>query len=55
MFRSLTLDPWLGSTLYVASAGGLVDASGELTDEATRDRLRQYLTGFSAFVQQKRG
>ena len=53
VFRALSVVPWFGSNLYVASAGSLVDGTGELTDEATRERLRQYLAGFSAFVAQE--
>ena len=50
VFRALGLRPWFGQALYVGGAGGVFDAAGALTDDATRGRLRKYLEGFAAFV-----
>jgi hypothetical protein len=34
----------------VSRAGDQFDADGNLTDESTRERLREFLAGFAAFV-----
>ena len=50
VFLALGLRPRFGPALYVGGAGGVFDAAGALTDDATRGRLRKYLEGFAAFV-----
>jgi hypothetical protein len=42
--------PWFGQLLYVGSAGKVFDAGGKLVDDAIRQRLRKYMAGFVAFV-----
>lgn len=48
--RTLGMRPWFGQSLYVGRAGAVFDASGRLTDEAMRKRLRGYMQGFVDFV-----
>lgn len=48
--RTLHMRPWYGSSLYVSDAGNLFDASGVLTDNATRERLKTFLAGYAAFL-----
>lgn len=50
VLRTLGASHWSGGRLMVSRAGQLVDASGELTDEATREQLRKFLAGFAAFA-----
>jgi len=50
VLRTLGMRPWFGQLLYVGSAGKVFDASGKLTDAAIRQRLRNYMEGFVAFV-----
>src|SRR3989441_13321961 len=53
LFRTLGMQPWFGTILYVSGADKVFDASGRLLDEQIRERLRMYMTGFAAFVQQR--
>lgn len=41
---------WNGGRLMVSRAGQAFDAEGRLTDEATRERLRTFITAFAAFA-----
>lgn len=50
VFRTLGLEPWFGSLLYVGGAGALFDDEGNLTDAETRDRVAKYVAGFAEFV-----
>jgi chromate reductase, NAD(P)H dehydrogenase (quinone) len=50
VIRTLGMRPWFGQSLYVSRAGAVFDASGRLTDEATRKRLRGFMQGFVEFV-----
>lgn len=51
ILRYLGTRPWFGGRLLVSRANTLFDAQGQLTDEKTRDQLRQFLRGFIAFTQ----
>ena len=53
VFRTLGADLWSGR-LLVSRAGGLIDANGEVTDPATRDNIRKFVTGFVAYVQKRK-
>ena len=48
VLRTLRTRPWLEGRLMVSRAGGVFDATGTLTDDATRDKLREFLAGFAA-------
>jgi NAD(P)H-dependent FMN reductase len=50
VLRTLGTRPWFGQQLYVASAGKVFDATGELVDAQIRARLADYLRGFAAFM-----
>ena len=50
VLRTLGARTWSGGKMMVSRAGGVFDASGELTDEAVRTQLQKYLAGFAAFI-----
>ena len=50
VLRTLGTKPWFGGRLMVSRAQSEFDASGAMTDEATRERLRQLVQGFAAFA-----
>ena len=49
--RTLGTRPWFGTKLMVTKAGSVFDADGKLVDEAIEKRLRTFVEGFVAFVQ----
>jgi chromate reductase, NAD(P)H dehydrogenase (quinone) len=51
IFRTLGMRPWFGQLLYVGRAHTIFDATGKLADDAIRARLRNYVRGFTAFVE----
>lgn len=50
VLRTLGTRAWFGGRLMASRAGTLFDDEGNLTDEATRQRLADFLAGFVAFV-----
>jgi chromate reductase, NAD(P)H dehydrogenase (quinone) len=50
VLRTLGTDFWAGGRIMVAHAGQSFDADGNLTDDAVRQRLRAFLTGFTGQV-----
>lgn len=48
--RALGMRPFYGASLYVSHAHKAFDETGQLTDDAVRERLRRFLEGFAAFV-----
>jgi len=50
VFRTLGLLPWFGKSLFVAEARNVFDGEGKLTDDTVRSQLREFVTGFAAFV-----
>ncbi len=48
VLRTLRTKPWLEGRLMVSRAGGVFDGDGTLTDDATREKLREFLAGFAA-------
>lgn len=50
VLRTLKVRYWTGGRLQVSRAGSLFDAQGQLTDEATRKALADFVTGFAAFA-----
>lgn len=50
VLRSLGVQPWFGSRLFVGGAATVFDASGQLIDERVRRELQSYLAGFVTFV-----
>ncbi|MGO4740141.1 NADPH-dependent FMN reductase [Bosea sp. 2KB_26] len=55
VLRTLGTRPWFEGRMLVSRAQNLFDEAGELSDPATRDRLRGFLAGFSAFVASQAG
>ncbi len=50
VLRTLGMRPWFGKKLLVSRAQGLFDSEGKLSDDATRELLREFLAGFVDFV-----
>ncbi len=50
VLRTLGTRPWFGGRLMVSRAGGVLDPREGLTDEATRQRLSDFLRGFVDFA-----
>ena len=51
VLRTLETRPWFGGRLLVSRAAGLFDSKGNLVDESTRKKLREFVAGFVAHVQ----
>lgn len=47
VLRTLGADHWAGERLMVARAGSVFDEDGKLIDEAIRQRLEAFVTGFA--------
>ena len=54
VLRTLGVQFWSGGRLLASRAGSLFDAEGTLTDDRTRDQLRDFMRGFSDFASQAR-
>lgn len=50
VLRTLETRPWFGGRLLVSRAAGLFNAEGQMTDESTRKKLREFLAGFVQFA-----
>ena len=48
--RTLGMRPWFDGRIMVSRAGDQFDSDGNLTDESTRERLREFVAGFAAFA-----
>jgi hypothetical protein len=48
---TLETDPWFGGRLLVSRATGVFNADGQMTDESTKKKLREFLAGFVTYVQ----
>lgn len=48
--RTLGVQFWSGGRLQVSRVRTLLDADGELTDEATRKLVAEFVSGFTAFA-----
>jgi NAD(P)H-dependent FMN reductase len=51
VLRTLGTRHWGAGRMLVARAGSMFDQHGNLTDEATRERLRTFIAGFTGFIQ----
>ena len=54
VLRTLGTSPWFGGRLMVSRAGKVFSETGELTDDAMRNQLRNFMSGFAASVQSHR-
>ena len=50
VLKTLGVDLWAGSRLYVSRAGQAFDASGELVDDKVRAQLAEFVRGFADFA-----
>lgn len=50
VLRTLGTRQWAGGRLMVSRAQTVFDAQGALTDEATRKRLQDFVSGFAGFA-----
>ena len=50
VFRTLGADLWTGGRLLASRAQTLFDEEGRLSDDATRTRIREFMTGFVACI-----
>ena len=48
--RTLGMLPWFETLLMISGAGKIFDASGAITDDATRARVRRFAEGFARFA-----
>jgi chromate reductase, NAD(P)H dehydrogenase (quinone) len=55
VLRTLGTRPWFGARLQVSGATKLFDEAGRLSDEKTRDRVRDFMAGFARFIQKDGG
>jgi chromate reductase, NAD(P)H dehydrogenase (quinone) len=51
VLRTLGTRPWFGGRLMVSRANRVFDDAGELVDDAVRGQLRNFLAGFTDFVE----
>ena len=49
VLRTLETRPWFGGRLPVSRVAGLFNAEGQLIDEGTRKKLREFVAGFTDF------
>jgi len=54
VLHALGAELWSEGRLLVARAQGVFDSSGNLTDAAMKDRLREFLQGFVTFVESRK-
>jgi chromate reductase, NAD(P)H dehydrogenase (quinone) len=54
VLRTLETRPWFAGRLLVSRATGVFNADGQMTDEATRKKLREFVAGFVEFVKSVR-
>jgi NAD(P)H-dependent FMN reductase len=50
VIRTLGMLPWFGGRLMIPSAGKVFDSSGAIVDEPTRQRVRNFIEGYSTFI-----
>ena len=50
VLRTLGAELWTGGRLLVSRARTIVDAEGEISDEAVRENVRKFVAGFAAHV-----
>jgi NAD(P)H-dependent FMN reductase len=53
VLRTLQTRPWFAGRLMVSKAAAKFSADGELTDEATRELLREFVKGFAKFAKER--
>lgn len=51
VLRTLKTQPWFGGRLMVSRAGTIFNEASELTDERVRVQLREFVNGFTRFIE----
>jgi NAD(P)H-dependent FMN reductase len=51
VLRTLETQPWFGGRLLVSRAAGVFNAEGQLVDEGTKKKLREFVAGFASYIQ----
>jgi chromate reductase, NAD(P)H dehydrogenase (quinone) len=51
VLRTLETRPWFAGRLLVSRAASVFSADGQLADDGTKKKLREFLAGFVAYVQ----
>ena len=51
VLRTLETRPWFGGRLLVSRAAGVFNADGQIADEGTKKKLREFVAGFVGFIQ----
>ncbi len=54
VLKTLGVDLWAGSRLYVSRAGQAFDANGVLVDDKVRVQLAEFVRGFAGFAGERR-
>lgn len=54
VLRTLGMRPWFEGRVLISGAGKVFDSGGSVVDPATRERLRAFVEGFSAFAAAQR-
>ena len=54
VLRTLGTRPWFEGRMMISGAGKVFDGAGGIADTATRERLRTFIDGFSAFAAAER-
>ena len=54
VLKTLGVDLWAGSRLYVSRAGQAFDANGALVDDKVRTQLAEFVRGFAGFASGRR-
>ena len=52
VIKTLGMRPYFGGKMLVSRAHTVFDANGDLTDDAVREQLREFLHGFAVFVEE---
>ena len=55
VLKTLGVELWAGSRLYLSRAGQAFDTNGGLVDERTRAQLVEFVQGFARFAGERRG
>jgi len=51
VLRTLETRPWFGGRLLVSRAAGVFNVDGQIADEGTKKKLREFVAGFVGFIQ----
>ena len=51
LLRTLETRPWFGGRLLVSRATGVFNAEGQMTDEGTKTKVREFMAGFTGWTE----